>query len=90
MPKSAPAESDVPRYANGQVKFKGTYLDGEDHRREFRSYIRLARRLDSPGLRRALTSLAASPSERTARQARWMLDGVREQEPSPSPAGVRS
>jgi hypothetical protein len=50
-------------------------VDGYD-RREFRSYIRLARRLDSPSLRRELQARASSADSRTRRHAKWMLSGL--------------
>ena len=45
-------------------------------RQEFRSYVRLARRLDSADLRLRLRALAASPSSATARRAGWVLAGI--------------
>jgi|GEM_PF-2713283 len=51
-------------------------VDGPD-RREFRTYIRLARLVDSPTLRDALELKHASSDRRIARHARWMLDGLR-------------
>lgn len=45
-------------------------------RQEFRSYVRLARRLDSAGLRLRLRALADSPSNATARRAGWVLAGL--------------
>ena len=52
-------------------------------RREFRSYVRLARAVDDPALRSRLETLCTSPDRRTARHARWMLEGLgaRAQEP---------
>ena len=45
-------------------------------RREFRRYIRLARFLDDPALRAALTSRTQSKSEPGARNASWVLEGM--------------
>lgn len=50
-------------------------VDGPD-RREFRSYIRLARRLDSPALREQLGFWLGLDSSPTARHAAWVLDGL--------------
>lgn len=50
-------------------------VDGFD-RRDFRAYIRLARRLDSETLRQELTSRAGSSTNRSARHAQWMLAGL--------------
>jgi hypothetical protein len=61
-------------------------VDGE-HRREFRDYIRLARHVDSPNLRQSLTALTDTPSKRTARQARWMLEGIQAEGPRPELVG---
>jgi hypothetical protein len=64
-------------------------VEGE-HRREFRDYIRLARHVDSPTLRESLTSLKDAPSKRTARHARWMLDGLEARGPRPGAASAAS
>jgi hypothetical protein len=53
-------------------------------RREFRAYIRLARRVESDALREDLRALAVSPARRTARHARWVLAGLGEK---PSESG---
>jgi hypothetical protein len=53
-------------------------------RREFRSYVRLARRVDDESLRAALRLRAASDHRRTARHAQWVLDGLGERSPSPT------
>lgn len=45
-------------------------------RREFRSYVRLARAVDDPALRSRLETLATAPDRRTARHARWLLEGL--------------
>jgi hypothetical protein len=50
-------------------------ITGPD-RREFRSYVRLARALDSPVLRAQIEALATSDDARTARHARWVLEGL--------------
>jgi hypothetical protein len=50
-------------------------VDGPD-RREFRAYVRLARRVDSDDFRRELRALLGSSNPTTARHARWMLDGL--------------
>jgi hypothetical protein len=50
-------------------------VDGFD-RREFRSYIRLARRVDSDALRQELASRLGSATARTSRHAKWMLAGI--------------
>ena len=50
-------------------------VEGDD-RREFRAYVRLARRLDSPSLRDDLQHLASSSSTRVARHAQWVLEGL--------------
>lgn len=50
-------------------------VNGAD-RREFRSYIRLARAVDDPDLRSQLETLCSSTDRRTARHARWILDGL--------------
>lgn len=50
-------------------------VDGRD-RREFKAYIRLARRVDSERLRQDLTSRAGSSMPRSARHAQWMLAGL--------------
>jgi hypothetical protein len=57
-------------------------VDGPD-RREFRTYIRLARYVDNPTLRDALELKHASKDARIARHARWMLDGLRTGGPQP-------
>ena len=61
-------------------------VDGVD-RREFRSYIRLARRVDSPALRAELTSRLSSALSRTVRHAEWMLAGLGEHGATPSANG---
>jgi hypothetical protein len=48
-------------------------VDGCDHR-EFRSYCRLARKVDAPELRAALVERLTSADPRTRRHARWVLD----------------
>jgi hypothetical protein len=45
-------------------------------RREFRSYVRLARAVDDPDLRSRLETLCSSADRRTARHARWVLEGL--------------
>jgi hypothetical protein len=50
-------------------------VEGFD-RREFRSYIRLARRVDSDALRQELASRLGSATARTSRHAKWMLAGI--------------
>lgn len=45
-------------------------------RREFRSYVRLARAVDDPAVRSRLETLCISPDRRTARHARWILEGL--------------
>lgn len=45
-------------------------------RREFRAYVRLARRVDGEKLRTALRERLASSSTRVARHARWVLEGL--------------
>jgi hypothetical protein len=55
-------------------------VDGYD-RREFRAYVRLARRVDSPGLREALRARRSSPDPRVRRHADWVLAGI--EEPTP-------
>ena len=46
-------------------------------RREFRRYIRLARYLDNSEIRDALAGLAATGQEPAARNATWVLQGLR-------------
>jgi hypothetical protein len=53
-------------------------------RREFRSYIRLARRVDDESLRAALRRRAFSDHRRTSRHARWVLKGLGERLPPPT------
>jgi hypothetical protein len=50
-------------------------VDGVD-RREFRSYVRLARKVDSPDLRAALRSRMSSGRRFAARHAQWVLEGL--------------
>jgi hypothetical protein len=50
-------------------------------RREFRSYIRLARRVDSPAFRAELRSIAAASWRHPARRAAWTLVGLGEGPP---------
>jgi hypothetical protein len=50
-------------------------VDGFD-RREFRSYIRLARRVDSDALRQELALRLGSTTARASRHAKWMLAGI--------------
>jgi hypothetical protein len=50
-------------------------VDGYD-RREFRSYIRLAKRVDTPELRSALRSRLEFGERRAARHAEWVLAGL--------------
>jgi hypothetical protein len=50
-------------------------VDGVD-RREFRSYVRLARRVDGDELRAPLRDRLGSGKSRTARHARWVLEGL--------------
>jgi hypothetical protein len=50
-------------------------VDGFD-RREFRYYIRLARRVDSVDFRSELRGRLTSESPRTVRHAEWMLAGL--------------
>jgi hypothetical protein len=52
-------------------------VDGHD-RREFRAYIRLENRVDSPSLRHELAIRTGSPEKRTARHAEWMLAGLQD------------
>lgn len=57
-------------------------VDGPD-RREFRSYVRLARRVDSEELRAELRVRLDSASRRTARHAGWVLAGLDESSAAP-------
>lgn len=50
-------------------------VNGAD-RREFRSYVRLARAVDDPDLRFRLETLCESADRRVARHARWVLEGL--------------
>ena len=52
-------------------------------RREFRSYVRLARALNDADVRSRLEALAISPEPRTARHARWILEGLGLRSPQP-------
>ena len=53
-------------------------------RREFRSYVRLARALNDADVRSRLESMATSPESRTARHARWILEGLGLRSPEPA------
>lgn len=59
-------------------RLRGVVLEVVDShdRREFRSYIRLARPVDSDGLRQELRDRLDSDNPRTVRHAQWMLDGL--------------
>ncbi|HJP88077.1 MAG TPA: hypothetical protein VJ850_03465 [Candidatus Limnocylindrales bacterium] len=50
-------------------------VDGPD-RREFRDYIRLAKKVDDEELRMRISARIGVDSEVVARHARWMLDGL--------------
>lgn len=50
-------------------------VNGAD-RREFRSYVRLARAVDDPDLRSRLETLCSCADRRIARHARWVLEGL--------------
>jgi hypothetical protein len=45
-------------------------------RREFRSYIRLAKHVDDDGLRTGLRERSIGPRHHAARRARWVLEGL--------------
>jgi hypothetical protein len=50
-------------------------VDGPD-RREFRAYVRLAWKVETPALLAALDERAKSPTRRVARYGKWILDGL--------------
>jgi hypothetical protein len=70
--------ADLDETAAGRLRAVVLSVVSGYDRREFRAYIRLARRVDSEALREDLRALAASPSRRSARHARWVLTGLGE------------
>ncbi|HEX5323471.1 MAG TPA: hypothetical protein VFW40_06775 [Capsulimonadaceae bacterium] len=64
--------------ARDATRLQGVVLHAVDSRdrREFRSYCRLARKVDTPELRDALAERLIDDSEDVRRRARWVLDAL--------------
>jgi hypothetical protein len=69
----------VPLDPTVAARLRSVVLDVVDSfdRREFRSYIRLAKHVDDDGLRSELRARSIGPRPDAARRARWMLEGLR-------------